>query len=36
MPNIVQDIYGDLMQNKKFNETAKCAILSARNACRRN
>jgi len=30
--NIVQDIYGDLIQNKKFNEIAKCAILSARNA----
>jgi len=30
--NIVQDIYGDLIQNKEFNEIAKCAILSARNA----
>jgi len=31
--NIVQDIYGNLIQNKEFNnEIAKCAILSARNA----
>jgi len=30
--NIVQDIYGDLIQNKEFNEIAKCAILSSRNA----
>ncbi|XP_029670107.1 ATP-dependent DNA helicase PIF1-like [Formica exsecta] len=30
--DIVEDIYGDLIQNKEFNKMAKCAILSARNA----
>lgn len=29
--NIVEDIYGDLIRNKKFNKITKCAILSARN-----
>ena len=29
--NIVADIYGDLIRNKKFKEAANCAILSARN-----
>ncbi|XP_070171476.1 uncharacterized protein, partial [Polyergus mexicanus] len=29
--DIVEDIYGDLIQKKEFGKVAKCAILSARN-----